>query len=302
MAAELVETSRLWARTVARIDVEWAEKLAPHLLKRTYSEPHWSSRRGAAMAYEKVTLYGVTLVARRLVPFGTVDAEAARELFIRHALVQGEWQTNHRFFHRNRELLADVEELEHRARRRDIVVDEQALFDFYDERLPADVVSTRHFDTWWKKARRNSPDLLDFTVATLVNDDAAAVLGGDYPDAWRQGELQFALSYQFEPGADDDGVTVRIPVAQLALVRPVGFDWLVPGMRLELVTALIKTLPKQLRRSVVPAPDFARAALAEMTPRAEPLRTALARRLSNSPASPSNRTTWTRPRCRTISG
>ncbi|HEY5852905.1 MAG TPA: ATP-dependent RNA helicase HrpA [Aldersonia sp.] len=280
MAAELVETSRLWARTVARIDVEWAEKLALHLVKRTYSEPHWSARRGAAMAYEKVTLYGVTLVARRLVPFGTIDAEVARELFIRHALVQGEWQTNHRFFHRNRELLADVEELEHRARRRDIVVDEQALFDFYDERLPADVVSTRHFDNWWRKTRRNSPDLLDFTVATLVNDDAAAVLGGDYPDAWRQGELQFPLSYQFEPGADDDGVTVRIPVAQLALVRPVGFDWLVPGMRLELVTAQIKTLPKQLRRSVVPAPDFARAALAEMTPRSEPLRTALARRLS----------------------
>ncbi|WP_305094789.1 ATP-dependent RNA helicase HrpA [Prescottella sp. R16] len=280
MASELVETSRLWARMAARIEPEWAEKLAPHLVKRTYSEPHWSSKREAAMAYERVTLYGVPLVTGRLVPYASIDPEVSRELFIRHALVQGEWKTRHRFFHANRALLDDVEELEQRARRRDILVDDETLFEFYDDRVGPEAVSARHFDTWWKKTRREHPDLLTFTASTVVNADSAAVLEGDYPDAWRQGEIQFPLTYQFEPGTDDDGVTARIPVALLAGVRPVGFDWLVPGMRTELVTALIKSLPKQLRRQVVPAPDFAAAALASVTPRSESLVHALARELS----------------------
>lgn len=280
MAAELVETSRLWGRMAARVEPEWAERLAGDLVKRTYSEPHWSSKRGAALAYERVTLYGIPLVTQRRVDFGRIDPEMARELFIRHALVQGEWQTRHGFFERNRELLEDVADLEHRARRRDILVDDQVLFDFYDKRIPADVVSVRHFDSWWKKAQREDPNLLDFTSSTVVNDDAALLDPTAYPDSWRQGELTFPLTYQFEPGQADDGVTVHIPVAQLAHVRDVGFDWLVPGMREELATAFIKTLPKQLRRLVVPAPDFAQAALAQLTPRAEPLRTGLARELS----------------------
>ncbi|MBC2643899.1 MULTISPECIES: ATP-dependent RNA helicase HrpA [unclassified Rhodococcus (in: high G+C Gram-positive bacteria)] len=280
MAAELVETSRLWARMSARIEPEWAEKLAPHLVKRTYSEPHWSSKRGAAMAYERVTLYGIPLVARRAVTYSTIDPEASRDLFIRHALVQGEWQTQHAFFHANRALLDDVEELEHRARRRDILVDDDTLYDFYDRRVGPEAVSARHFDSWWKVARRTNPDLLTFTQATVVNAESATVLGGDYPDAWRQGDMQFPLTYQFEPGNEDDGVTARIPIALLAGLRPVGFDWLVPGMRVELVTALIKTLPKTLRRQVVPAPDFAAAALAAVKPRSEPLTTAMARELS----------------------
>lgn len=280
MAAELVETSRLWARMAARIEPEWAEKLAPHLVKRTYSEPHWSTKRACAMAYERVTLYGVPLVAERPVTYSSIDPEVSRELFIRHALVQGEWQTQHKFFHANRALLDDVEELEHRARRRDILVDDETLFEFYDERVGPEAVSARHFDTWWKKARRENPNLLNFTTSTVVNADSAAVLEGDYPDAWRQGDIQFPLTYQFEPGKDDDGVTARIPVALLAGLRPVGFDWLVPGMRTELVTALIKTLPKQLRRQVVPAPDFAAAALAAVKPRSESLVHALARELS----------------------
>ncbi len=274
MAAELVETSRLWARMSARIEPEWAEKLAPHLVKRTYSEPHWSSKRGAAMAYERVTLYGIPLVARRAVTYSTIDPETSRDLFIRHALVQGEWQTQHKFFHANRALLEDVEELEHRARRRDILVDDDTLYDFYDQRVGPEAVSARHFDSWWKVARRKNPDLLTFTQATVVNAESAAVLGGEYPDAWRQGDMQFPLTYQFEPGNEDDGVTARIPIALLAGLRPVGFDWLVPGMRVELVTALIKTLPKTLRRQVVPAPDFAAAALAAVKPRSEPLTTA----------------------------
>ncbi|MQY17666.1 ATP-dependent RNA helicase HrpA [Nocardia macrotermitis] len=280
MAAELVETSRLWGRTAARIEPEWAERLADDLVKRTYSEPHWSAKRGAAAAYERVTLYGIPLVVQRRVDFGRIDPELSRELFLRHALVQGEWQTRHEFFTRNRELLEDVADLEHRARRRDILVDDQVLFDFYDERIPADIVSVRHFDSWWRKAQRTDPNLLDFTASTVVNDDAAVLDPAAYPDSWRQGELSFPLTYQFEPGQADDGVTAHIPVAQLAHVRAVGFDWLVPGMREELAAAWIKTLPKHLRRSVVPAPDFARAALSQLTPRAEPLRTGLARELS----------------------
>lgn len=280
MAAELVETSRLWGRMAARVEPEWAERLAGDLVKRTYSEPHWSSKRGAARAYERVTLYGVPLVVSRAVDYGRIDPELSRELFIRHALVQGEWQTRHEFFHRNRELLDDVADLEHRARRRDILVDDEVLFEFYDKRIPADIVSVRHFDSWWRTAKRKDPALLDFSTDTVVNEAAATLDPTDFPDAWRQGELSFPLTYQFEPGNDDDGVTVRIPVEQLAHVRAVGFDWLVPGMRVELVTTLIKTLPKALRRTVVPAPDFAAAALTALTARAEPLRIGLARELS----------------------
>ncbi|WP_029900638.1 ATP-dependent RNA helicase HrpA, partial [Nocardia brasiliensis] len=280
MAAELVETSRLWGRMAAKVEPEWAERLAGDLVKRTYSEPHWSAKRGAASAYERVTLYGIPLVTGRQVDYGRIDPELSRELFIRHALVQGEWQTRHEFFHRNRELIDDVADLEHRARRRDILVDDDVLFEFYDKRLPADIVSVRHFDKWWKAASRKDPALLDFSTATVVNENAAALDPAAFPDAWRQGELSFPLTYQFEPGQEEDGVTVRIPVEQLAHVRAVGFDWLVPGMRDELAAALIKTLPKALRRSVVPAPDFAAAALAALTPRAEPLRTGLARELS----------------------
>ena len=280
MAAELVETSRLWGRMAARIEPEWAEQLAGDLVKRHYSEPHWSARRGTARAYERVTLYGVPLVTGRLVDYGRIDPETTRELFLRHALVQGEWQTRHEFFQRNRALLDDIADLEHRARRRDILVDDEVLFDFYDQRIPADIVSVRHFDTWWKAARHNDPHQLDFTTDAVVNEGADRLDPAAFPDTWRQGELSFPLTYQFEPGQADDGVTVWIPVAQLAHVRAVGFDWLVPGVRAELAAALIRTLPKQLRRTVVPAPDFAAAALATLTPRAEPLRTGLTRELT----------------------
>ncbi|MEV6060712.1 ATP-dependent RNA helicase HrpA [Nocardia asteroides] len=280
MAAELVETSRLWGRIAAKVEPEWAERLAGDLVKRTYSEPHWSAKRGAARAYERATLYGVPLVTGRPVDYGRIDPELSRELFIRHALVQGEWQTRHGFFARNRALIDDVADLEHRARRRDILVDDEVLFEFYDRRLPADIVSVQHFDTWWRKAERGDPALLDFSTDTVVNAGAAALDPTDFPDSWRQGELGFPLTYQFEPGQDDDGVTVRIPVEQLAHVRAVGFDWLVPGMREELAAAYIKTLPKTLRRTVVPAPDFAAAALRALVPRSEPLRTGLARELS----------------------
>ena len=189
MAAELVETSRLYARVNAAIRPEWAEELGADLVKRTYSEPHWSKKRAQVLARERVTLYGVPLVADRLVSYGRIDREVSREIFIRHALVEGDWSTQQRFMARNRELLGEVEELEHRARRRDILVDEETLFDFYDARIGADVVSGAHFDTWWKKARRSEPDLLTFDPAMLVNQTADSVDEQDYPDEWREGRL-----------------------------------------------------------------------------------------------------------------
>ncbi len=257
MAGELVETSRLWARDAARIQPEWAEELAEHLVKRTYSEPTWSTKQGAAMALERVLLYGVPIVTGRRVLYGKVDPEHARELFIRHALVEGEWTTHHAFFSENRRLLHEAEELEARARRRGLVVDDDVLFDFYDERIPDDVISARHFDQWWKNARRDRPDLLTFTRELLVADEAD-VDEASFPSAWPQGELELALTYQFQPGTDADGVTVHVPLVLLARVRPEGFDWMVPGLREELVTATIRALPKPVRVQLVPAPDVAR--------------------------------------------
>ena len=277
MAAELVETSRLYARVNAAIKPEWAEELGKDLVKRTYSEPHWSKKRAAVMAYERVTLYGVPLVADRLVSYGKVDRALARELFIRHALVYGEWSTRHKFFERNRALLEEAEELEHRARRRDIVVDEHTLFDLYDARVGEEVVSGAHFDSWWKRARQKNPDLLTFDPAMLVHDSAAEVTARDYPDTWREGDLELPLSYQFEPGAAADGVTVHIPVAVLNQVEPDGFTWQVPGLREELVTALIRSLPKQLRVNFVPAPNVAKEFLAAASPGEEALIPALGR-------------------------
>ena len=231
---------------------------AAHLVKRTYSEPTWSTKQGAAMALERVLLYGVPIVAQRRVLYAKVDPEHARELFIRHALVEGEWTTHHAFFHDNRRLLAQAESLEHRARRRDLVVDDDALFAFYDERVPADVVSARHFDTWWKSARREDPDLLTFTLSMLVADDARRQRGGRSRRVWPQGDLELPLTYQFQPGTDADGVTVHIPLVVLNRVRPEGFDWMVPGLREELVVATIRSLPKPVRVQLVPAPDVAR--------------------------------------------
>ena len=279
MSAELVETSRLWARVNARIDPAWAEPLAEHLVKRTYSEPHWEQRAGAVMALERVMLYGVTIVSGK-VPYARVDPEVARDLFIRHALVEGDWRTHHRFFHDNRALLEDVEDLEHRARRRDILVDDEALVEFYDQRIPADVVSARHFDAWWKKASRDDPGLLDFSTSLLINDDAGDVSAEAYPDTWRSGELDLKLTYHFEPGTSADGVTVEIPLPQLNQVEADEFDWQVPGLRADLVTALIKSLPKPVRRNFVPAADTARAVLDHLAPGTEPLTAALGRQLT----------------------
>jgi ATP-dependent helicase HrpA len=259
VVAELVETSRLWARTTARIEPEWAEPLAAHLVKRTYSEPHWDAGRGAAMALEKVTLYGLPIVTARPVNYARVDPAAARDLFITGALVEGDWSTRHEFFHRNQRLLDEAAGLEDRARRRGIVADDAVRFDFYDRRIPKDVTSARHFDAWWKKARTESPDLLTFTLADLVDPAADEVSAGDYPGTWDG----LPLSYDFAPGEPDDGVTADVPLAALGQVSAEELGWQVPGRREELVTELIRSLPKDLRRLFVPAPDTARA----VTPR-----------------------------------
>ncbi len=279
MAAELVETSRLFARTTARIDPQWIEPLADHVVTRTYSEPRWDRRRGAVMATERVTLYGVPIVVGRSTNYGRIDPTTARELFIRHALVEGQWDTDHAFFHHNQQLLDAVDDLEHRARRRDLRVDDDVLFDFYDQRLGADVVSARHFDTWWKKTRREQPDLLTLDPDTLTTADTSRI-SHDYPDQLHHGPLTVPLSYHFDPGTDHDGVTAEIPVATLNQLHRDHFDWHVPGLRDELVTALIKTLPKNLRRNFVPAPDYARAVLARLTPGEKPLLDALSDELA----------------------
>jgi ATP-dependent helicase HrpA len=263
MSAELVETTRLWARSNARIDPIWAERLAPHLVKRTYSEPRWSRKQGAVVATERVTLYGVPLVAARTVQYSRINPEESRDLFIRHALVEGDWDTHHQFFTANQALLQRLSELEERARRRDIVVDEEDLVAFYDARVPADVVSQRHFDRWWKDARRQTPELLTFTEELLTRDSAEGVSARDYPRSWTQGGIELPVTYQFEPGAAAAGVTVHIPVQVLNQVADEGFDWQVPGLREELATALLRSLPKATRVHFVPAPDHAAAALAQ---------------------------------------
>ncbi len=269
MAAELVETSRLWARVAAKFDPLWAEQVAPDLVKRSYSEPHWSKKMGSVMAHEKVTLYGVPIVPDRRIHYGRIDPELSRELFIRHALVEGDWHTNHKFFHRNQAVLAEVEELETRMRRRDLRVDDETLFEFYDERVGQEVVSERHFDKWWKTARHENAALLDFDTHVVMAEEPALDEAA-FPKTWLQGEFKLPLSYEFHPTAPgaapnpSDGVTVQVPLLFLNQLPEAPFRWQIPGLRAELVTALIKSLPKAVRKNFIPAPDVARQAAAAL--------------------------------------
>ncbi|WP_354624375.1 ATP-dependent RNA helicase HrpA [Psychromonas sp. MME2] len=266
MSAELVETSKLFARIIARIKPEWVEAQGQHLIKRSYSEPHWQKKSGVVMAFENQTLYGLPIVVRRKVTYTNIDPILCRELFIRHALVEGEFITGHQFFTQNQALLNDIEELEHKSRRRDILVDDETLFYFYDKHIPNNVASSKQFDSWWNREKKNNPDLLDYQRADLMAHDADNITINAYPDFWQQGDFKFRLSYAFEPGSAQDGVTVDIPLALLNQVQNSGFDWQIPALRNELLIALIKTLPKTLRRNFVPAPNYAEAALAAMQP------------------------------------
>ena len=264
VAAELVETSRLWGRIVASVDPTWVEQVGGELLRRSYSEPRWDARRGQVTATEKVTLLGVTLIGARSVQYDRIDPVVSREMFIRHALVEADWQTRHPFFAANLAAQDEVAEREDRARRRDLVIDDESLFALYDERIPAEVTSSRHFDSWWRKASRSQPDLLTFTPDMLLAAGARDVDISAYPDVFTAGDVDLGLDYVFEPGRADDGVTVTIPLAVLARVDPSAFEAQIPGLRRELAVALIRSLPKTLRRNFVPAPDFAAAALAQM--------------------------------------
>ena len=284
MTAELVETSRLFARTVARIRPEWVEPLAKDLLNHVYSEPTWNSSRGAAYVQEKVMLYGLTLIADRSVllgrlgstPLGSIRgavptdspfaiaqqspitaAELAREMFIRHALVQGQWRERHAFQRRNDEAIERARETERRSRTHGLVADEMALERFFDDLLPASIISAGHFNRWWKNEKRQNPHLLDYPPELLLPRGLGQTSEG-FPDHWQQGELRLPLSYEFHPGSPRDGVSMSIPVEALGRVSDEGTDWLVPGMREELITEAIRALPKAKRRLLAPAPEVAK--------------------------------------------
>ena len=270
MSVELVETSRLFARGNATVDPTWAEALAGPLAKRQLSEPHWEKKQGTAVAYERVTLYGVPIVERRRVQLSRFDREHARELFIRHALVEGEWESPQAFDRANRQLRRELAQLEERTRQRGLVGDDDAVFEFYDARIPAEVTSTRDFEGWWKKTQPEQPKLLNMRREDLLDDeDPQAANETEFPREWRHGDQTLKLRYRFEPGAADDGVTVSVPLPLLPRVEGAEFEKLVPGLREELTTALIRSLPKAIRKHVVPAADWARTLLAAVEPKLE---------------------------------
>ncbi|GAC1530744.1 MAG: ATP-dependent RNA helicase HrpA [Acidimicrobiales bacterium] len=271
MAAELVETNRAWGRIAAPVEPAWVEKLSEHVATRSYRDPHWDERRGAVVATERVTVFGLPVVSGRRVDYGRIDPRLSRDLLIDHALVHGEWHADHGFVRRNVETVARVRRLEDRMRRGDLLVGEEVVFGFFDARVPATVTSVRQFDDWWAKARRVTPDLLDFTIDLLVEDHDGDVDPGGFPDVWVQGNVELPLRYTFDPGSDNDGVAVEIPVAILNQISTVGFDWHIPGLRLELVTALIRSLPKPVRRQFIPAPDYAASFLERSNPADGPL-------------------------------
>lgn len=266
MVAELVETSKLFGRIAARIKPEWVERQAQHLIKRSYSEPHWQKKMGVVGAFENQILYGLPIVVKRKVTYTKIDPTLCRELFIRHALVEGEFVTRHKFFKENQALLEDIEALEHKSRRRDILVDDEELFIFYDQHIPVDVASAKQFDSWWNREKNKQPDLLNYKREQVMAHEADKITENAYPDFWQQGPFKLKLSYAFEPGTAQDGVTVTVPLALLNQLSCDGFDWQIPALREELLIALIKTLPKAVRRNFVPAPNYAQAALAVMQP------------------------------------
>jgi len=280
MAAELVETNRLRARTVAQISPDRIEQAAAHLVARSHEEPWWDEGRGAAMTIERVSLYGLPIVTGRRVQLDRVDPAEARAMFIRHALVDGDWDAHHAFVQANKEQVAEVVALEDRVRR-DLLVSDGALAAFFDQRVPAEVATARRFDAWWKRERPRQPDLLTYTPRDLIEPEAAPVDLAGFPDSWPLGEARLPLTYVLDPGSDLDGVVVDVPLPLLDRVGHAGLDWQVPGRRHELVTELLRTLPKDLRRHHTPTSDVAREVLAGIGPDDGPLLEILARALSH---------------------
>ncbi len=279
MAAELVETNRLWGRMTAAVQPEWAERLAGPLVKYSYGDPTWDAHNGRAVVIERATLFGLPIVAGRTIGLDRLDRDLAREMFIRHALVEGEWETQHTFVAENRAILHDLRTMGDRVRRFDLI-DDEMVFAFYDRRVGADVVSTRHFDRWWKQERRTRPDALHITAEALLGDVAGPAVTDEFPDTWHYDGLDLRLTYRYEPGAPDDGATVHVPLTVLNRVGDEGFDWLVPGLREELVTALCRTLPKEVRRAMVPAAETIAAACRRIDPADGRLVASLARVLT----------------------
>ena len=265
MAAELVETTKLFARMVAKIEPDWLEPLAGHLIKTNHFEPHWEKRRGQVVAFEQVTLYGLIVIGRRPVHYGPIDPPVARELFIREGLVRGEINSRAKCLSANRQLLEKLDELEAKARRRDILADEETLFAYYDARLPADIYQTASFEKWYARERQNQPDLLLMREEDVLAREASEVTAAQYPDTLRIGELQLPLDYHFEPNHPRDGVTVRVPAPLLPQLPAERIDWLVPGLLYDKAVALVRNLPKAIRKSFVPVPDFVGAALGKIT-------------------------------------
>ena len=278
MAAELVETTRLYARTVARIEPEWVEGLAGPLLKRSYAEPHWEKRSAQVTATERVTLYGLPIIANRRVNYGPLDPALAREIFIRQALVEGEFHCKAAFFQYNRQLLAELEELEVRARR-DLAADEEALYRFYDECIPEGIYSGSTFEAWRKQIERENPRLLFLDRTALLAEAGSVADGERFPDHLDLDGLKLPLTYRFAPGTDDDGVTLTVPLAAVNQVDLKRLDWLVPGLRAERMAALLKSLPKALRRNFVPVPNYVQALLEVIESDGKSLTEAMAERL-----------------------
>ncbi|MDN6529906.1 MAG: DUF3418 domain-containing protein, partial [Brevibacterium sp.] len=284
MAAELVETSRLWARTVSAIEPDWVVEAAGDLVTRQYSDPHWSKKAGGSMVYEKISLYGVTLVTDRRVGYGTFDQEAARDMFIRKGLIEGDWHEHFGFLEHNATVIEEAEDLASRTRNRRVLDQDDALFEFYDERIPATITSAADFRAWWKRQKRRDSKLLDLSTSVLLSDDSeelTASVADDFPMEWELADGSMAkLRYSFDPGTTEDGVTVELPAEAVPLVDSDEFSWQVPGLREELVAAYIRSLPKNKRRYFVPAPDIARDILPVLTPYRGALPEVLAAHLS----------------------
>ncbi|WP_236176952.1 ATP-dependent RNA helicase HrpA [Pseudomonas qingdaonensis] len=265
MTAELVETTKLYARMVAKIEPDWIEPLAGHLIKKNHFEPHWEKKRGQVVAFEQVTLYGMIVVGRRPVHYGPIDPQASRELFIRQALVGGEIQSRAKCLAANTRLLEQLDELEAKARRRDILADEETLYAYYEARLPAEIHQTATFDSWYRVTSQKDPQLLIMREEDVLAREASEVTATQYPDTLRIGDLSLALSYHFEPNHPRDGVTVRVPAPLLPSLPGERLEWLVPGLLEAKCIALVRNLPKALRKNFVPVPDFVKAALQRMT-------------------------------------
>lgn len=267
MAAELVETSRLWARSVVALPPEWAEEIGTHLVKRSFSDPWWDPERGSAVARETVSLYGIPLQTDRVVQYGKTDPAVARDLLIRHALIAGEWQTEHSFAGHNEDRITEVLEMEARERRANLLVGDDTLVGFFADRIPDDITTVRHFDRWWRDTKTSHPHLLDLTLDDLIDPAAAQPDAQAFPEVWEYGDLGLPLEYEFDPSSPADGLTVDLPLLGLARIDPSVFEWHVPGMRLELITALIRSLPKQLRKAFAPVPETASTVLSRLDPR-----------------------------------